>query len=345
MKKKFTAAALSIAILCCCSVTNVWATDVEGSASSFINDHVTFSGAIEVEASWSEDFEGATESSIDLATAEFGFEAEIAEWALGMMAIEWDGDEENFNVDEAFITLGGTGDFPGYVQAGRYVIPFGVYDGNTISDPLTTEVFETKEDAIMVGAAFGPVSLDAFAYNGETNEGGGDAGIEQFGAAIGFAMETDAVQFEAHIGYANSIVDSDGLQEEWDPEADYVGGIALQAGVRVAGFVFIGEYITAVDDYESDDGIVNAQPSAYQLEAGYNFNIGSLASLVSLGYSGTADLGGIYPETRLLVDFGIEIIEGLGVNLEYAHDIDYGLEDGGTDQESDAVIAQLYFEF
>lgn len=321
----------------------------ENDVASYINDHVNFGGAIEVEAGWSEDFDGVSESTIDLATAEFAFEAEVTDWAGGVMAIEWDGDEDKLTVDEAFITLGGTDEIPVSLQAGRYVVPFGVFDGNTVSDPLTKEAFETKEDAAMVSGEFGPVSIGAFVYNGETNEDGGDSNIEQYGATIGYALENDTVRFEAHASYSSSIADSDTLQEEYDLEADYVGGVALQASLRVAGAVFIGEYITALDDYESSDELtgesISDQPSAYQLEAGYNFDLGGLASIVSLGYNGTSDLGGILPESRIMAVLGMEFTEGVGVNLEYAHDTDYDENDGGTDEESDSVICQLYYEF
>lgn len=321
----------------------------ENDMLSYINDHVDFGGAIEVEAGWSEDFDGTSESSIDLATAEFAFEAEVTDWALGVMAIEWDGDEDKLTVDEAFINFGGTDAFPVYFKGGRYVVPFGAFDGNTITDPLTKEAFEAKEDAVTLGNAFGPITVDAFIYNGETNEGGGDSNIEQFGGALGYAFENDSISMEAHVGYSNSIVDSDGLQEELDLEADYVGGVALQGSLRAAGAVLIAEYITAVEDYESTDEltgeVLSAQPSAYQLEAGYNFNLGTLPALVTLGYSGSSDLGGVLPETRLMAVLGVELSDGIGINLEYARDTDYDEDDGGTGEEADSVIAQLYYEF
>lgn len=200
-----------------------------------------------------------------------------------------------------------------------------------------------------VGNAFGPITVDAFIYNGETNEGGGDSNIEQFGGALGYAFENDSISMEAHVGYSNSIVDSDGLQEELDLEADYVGGVALQGSLRAAGAVLIAEYITAVEDYESTDEltgeVLSAQPSAYQLEAGYNFNLGTLPALVTLGYSGSSDLGGVLPETRLMAVLGVELSDGIGINLEYARDTDYDEDDGGTGEEADSVIAQLYYEF
>lgn len=312
---------------------------------SSMSDHLVFSGAIEVEAAWSEDFEGSSESTLDLATAELAIEAKLTDWATADMAIEWDGDDDKLTVDEAFITLGGTDSFPVFVQAGRYVTPFGIFDGNTISDPLTKEAFEAKEDAVMVGSEIGPVSISAYLYNGETNEGGGDDNIEHFGAAVGYQLERESFSIELHLGYTNSLGDSDTLEENYDTEADYIGGVSSQIGIRFAGAVFIAEYISALEEYESLDGSVVAKPYAYQLEAGYNLQLSNYPILVTVAYSGSADLGGLLPENRILASLGIELLEGLRFTLEYGHDIDYGTEEGGTGQESNTVIGQLAYEF
>lgn len=70
-----------------------------------------------------------------------------------------------------------------------------------------------------------------------------------------------------------------------------------------------------------------------------------IASLLSIGYSGSSDLGGILPESRMMAVLGVELSEGVGINLEYAHDTDYDENEGGTGEEADSVICQLYYEF
>jgi len=63
-------------------------------------------------------------------------------------------------VDEAFIIIGNTQRFWLFGKFGRMIAPFGISTGDpvadvlTLDDPLTIEVFETKEDAILIGFEF-----------------------------------------------------------------------------------------------------------------------------------------------------------------------------------------------
>ncbi|PIE72443.1 MAG: hypothetical protein CSA20_07830 [Deltaproteobacteria bacterium] len=342
MKKRLTVAALTAALACAGAAGQAFAADLK------INDHVTLGGAIEVEVSHSEDFEGASETSIDLATAKFALETEVNEWASGVLAIEWDGDADKFAVDEAFVKLGETEAMPAYLKGGRFVVPFGVYDANTLADPLTKEAFETKEDNLLVGVAAGPVTVDAFVYKGETNEGGGDASIDKYGLAVGYARENDMLTVGVHASYTNSLFDSDGLQEVFDPEADYVGGVALQTSVQIVGVGLIGEYITAIDDYEAVDMLsgenVKRKPSAYHVEVSYSLDM-AMPLIFAVGYSETEELAGVFPEKRIMGTVGIELAEGVGFSVGFSRDTDYGVGDGGAGEDADSLTAQLAYEF
>ncbi len=340
----------------------------EGLVSS-INENISLSGAIEVEMGWAEDFDGGEESDIALATAEIAIEAQVTEWGIGVMVLEWDDEDDKITVDEAFINIGNTEKYPIYTQIGRYVTPFGLYDGNTISDPLTKEVFKTKEDALLVGAEVNGINGNFFIFNGDTNEGGGDDNIGHWGVNLSYSEENDTVAFNAGIGYLSSVFDSGGLTgaaEDLKSDADAVGsgityvddssflnaddvgGAAINAGLRIADFVFVAEYITALEDHETiytSGGGFTAQPVAYHIEAGYNFNIGDHASLVSLAYSGTDDLGGLFPESRIAVNLGVELFDGVNLGLEYTHDEDYDVAEGGTGENANSVLTQLAYEF
>ncbi len=68
---------------------------------------------------------------------------------------------------------------------GRFTVPFGSYETNMISDPLTLEIGETGEDALMVGFEAAGFYGSFYVFNGDTNEGGGDENIEHFGATVG----------------------------------------------------------------------------------------------------------------------------------------------------------------
>ena len=326
--------------------------------SNMIGKYVSFGGTIEVGAGWSEDFDGVSSSSIDLATAEFAFEAQLSDWAMGVMAIEWDGDEDKISIDEAFINVGNMDEVPVYLQAGRYIVPFGIYEGNAISDPLTKEVFETKEDAVMVGFESNGFYANAYVFNGETNEGGGGDTIEHFGGNLGYHLNNDDMAFGTSVDLVNSVFDSDGLTDafagsdgfmgddgimvEGDPgslESDYAAGLAVHAIFGMGGFGIIGEYITALDEV---DGV---EPKAWQVEGFYEMEIAGKGVIFSMGYSETDELGGVFPESRIAAVVGIGLLDELGLTVEYTHDEDYDSSEGGTDESADAVTVQLAYEF
>ena len=136
-----------------------------------INDYVTFGGTLEVLTGWAEDFDGQSESDIVLDTAQLDFEIQVNNWTLGSIVFEYDDGTnvlfptteqsdafvDRLNVDTAFVTLGDTQQCPLFMTAGRIIAPFGISTGDpvadvlTIEDPLTIEVFEMREDAILFG--------------------------------------------------------------------------------------------------------------------------------------------------------------------------------------------------
>jgi len=344
MNSKQLTAAIATGLLALSGANLVLAQEKwEDSLEDKVKDHLTISGTIEVEASSVEDFDGTKEEDIALATADFGIEAKLVDWAVGTLALTWDDEEDKITVDEAFITLGGTEEIPASLKAGRFYLPFGVFETAAISDPLTLEAFETREDAVMAGFTMAGFSGGLYVFNGDTNEGGGDEKIEHFGAHLGYSLEDDHFEINSQLGYLSSIVDSDTLGEELDLEADYVGGIAAQASISAFGVTVSGEYITAVEDYTPADG-GEGKPAAYHLEAGYEVELG-LPLQFAVSYSATKDLAAILPESRVAAVVGVELIEGLGFKVEYRHDQDYDVADGGTGEEADAIVAQLSYEF
>ena len=343
MRTRRLIVAMAVGIVCLPVTNEAIADETNQEILEKLKERVTLSGAIEVEASWSEDFEGVSDSDIALATAEIGLEARIVEWATGTLALEWDDEENEITVDEAFITLGDTEKIPLLIKAGRFYIPFGVFESNAITDPLTKEAFETREDALMIGYKLGALEAGAYVFNGDTNEGGGDDVIEHCGAQMNYSFENDAISINTHLGYLSSIMDSDTLGEVADLEADYVAGVVAQASVTIVGIGLSGEYITAIDDFEPADH-PKSKPASYHVEAGYSFEFGLPLNL-GLSYSETKDVGGILPENRIAAFFGVEIAEGLSATVEYCHDIDYEEIDGGTGGDADTVTLQLAYEF
>jgi len=53
----------------------------------------------------------------------------------------------------------------------------------------------------------------------------------------------------------------------------------------------------------------------------------------------------ILPETRFVTSVGFGLTEGLSLALQYAHEEDYDVADGGTGGSADNVTAKLAYEF
>lgn len=310
--------------------------------TALLEKHLTISGALEVEAGWSEDFNQSRESTISLGTAEIGLEAQPVDWVTASILLSWDDEEETVKVDEAFVQLAEE-TVPIRLQAGRFVLPFGVYAANTISDPLTLEAFELHEDTLMVSYLMGGFTTEIYVFDGETNESAGDDATDHFGGRIAFDHDGEFGDFAMSSGYVSSVMDSDSLTESTYLSADNVDGMYVQAMLTLQGVSLSGEYLTALSDYKPAADS-NRQPAALHVEAAYAFDPG-LPALLALSYSQTEDLAGILPEKRLAVAFGVEWADGLSSTLEYCRDTDYEITEGATGERADMVTIQLACTF
>ena len=128
-------------------------------------------GAIEMLAGQSRDFSGVKQSTLRLNTAELEFDIQANPWALANMKIGYtDGTSvlfpntrgfesgvDRFTLDKASITIGDLQRFPLYLKAGRMNLAFGSSTGThrsdvlSIENPLTTDAFEMKRNAVGVG--------------------------------------------------------------------------------------------------------------------------------------------------------------------------------------------------
>ena len=138
-----------------------------GSLGSKINEWVIFGGTLETITGWSENFQGKSESEIRLDTLELDFEIQVNDWSRGYMILEYvDGQEhgesqtDRVGIDAGSIVIGNPQRWWPFAAFGRMVLPFGISTGDPVADvlsledPLTVEVFETREDAILLGVAF-----------------------------------------------------------------------------------------------------------------------------------------------------------------------------------------------
>lgn len=320
-------------------------------------NNIEISGVAEVEAAYNDPDVGDSSSDIALATAELGIAAQVHEWVSAETVLLFEEDDTDLEVDVAVITIAPP-EGSWYVQSGLMYEPFGTFETNLISDPLTLEIAETRETALLAGFTHSGFSGGVYIFNGDLSENGDDD-IDNFGAFAGYANENEnGSSFAVNIGYINDIGDSDNLQGVIQDNIDaaavdysnYVGGISIDAMYSYGPFNVVAEYIKATDDFEAVElpfRTGGAEPEAFNIEVGYQFNIGSIPVTAALAYQGTDEAVALeLPEERIVGALSAEIFNATSLSFEWAYDEDYSASDGGTDEfGGNTVTSQLAVEF
>ena len=323
---------------------------LEEAANQRLPSWLKFSGAIEVEAGYSSGYDNAKESDVDLTNVELRTDVPLTDYFSGYALMKWEEDgSEGVFIDEAGIVLGSVDEYGISVTAGKLYVPFGVFETGMISDPLTLELGETREGAVVVDFGAGGFYGATYTFNSEVSDDADDDMIDAFGVVAGYTYETEEISIDLSAGWISNLTSSGGFSDYLDDAGidlldDYTAGATVSAIVSMADFTLIGEYLTALDnDYlEAEDD----EPATWNLELDYGFKISEHDATIAVSYQGSdeAALLGL-PETRIGATFGFVITDGLGIALEYIHDEDYDTSDGGTDESADTVTCQLALEF
>lgn len=320
---------------------------------------VKFSGAIEVEAGYTEinPKEGADTSSSDIsvATVEFGVDAQITDHVGGHILFLYE-DDEDVVVDEAIIHIHGEGagctpencKYPWQLSLGKLYIPFGYYESHFISDPLTLVLGETRESAIVgdIGNDWATVSVGVF--NGEINQANdSDDHIDNYVASVVFTFPNvmAGASYTSNIATSNELIDQmndvDGDGDNTNDLNDYVAGYSAFASINLKDKFFIeAEYLAAIDEFEAGELLFDSgqkyQPSTWNLEFAY-----AATDDLELGirYAGSNDGGDFLPDEQYggVVSYGIFENTSLAVEYQYS-------EFENDDKETTAT-AQLAIEF
>ena len=193
--------------------------------------------------------EDETNSDVDLATVELVVDARIVDHVDGHVMFKYE-DDDVF-VDEGFITLTGTQDFPAYLIAGRQYIPFGNFDSFFVTDPNTLVLGETNEGSIVAGYRFGGEMADGSVgvFNGKIDKVGDDDVIDSFVASV-TTQPFETVSIGA--SYTSNLASSDAFSEfVIDPIDDMVDGWSAFINFQFfKRFNLFGEYVAALDNFQ-----------------------------------------------------------------------------------------------
>lgn len=321
-------------------------------------ENIAVSGLTETEAAYAE-YEPADDrlpdkeaSDIVLRTLEIGIDTRINEHVSGHALFLWEEDDtEPVDLDEGFISLSGGAKLPAYLQAGKFYVPFGQYDSYFISDPLTLELGETRESALLAGCRAGGFDLSAGAFNGDVDEIDADDHIDSYFASASYALPEKVLPgtaLQMGISYLSNIADSNGIEAENDVDGDGSADGISDAVAGISGYIaadfknrvfFIAEYTGATDAFAAGEMTFAAdsvKPRAWNTELAYIF--GNDFGL-GVKYEGTDDGGTLLPETRYGAIAFCQPFSGGYLGLECLR------QDFANGDENIAVTAQLAYEF
>lgn len=311
---------------------------------------IVLGGVVEVEAFQTRPYTGSDESDILLSTGALGLEAAINEWIRAEISTLYEEKDTPLEVDTASVMLGAD-DRPWSLRAGQFYLPFGVYATAMLSDPLTLELGETRETAIAAGLARDGFSGAIYAFSGDLEE---DTRIDSFGVTAGYVGTLDGADVALSAGYLNNLGESDGLEEAvygntGGADIDEVAAWTASASLGIGELLLGGEYLAASDRFGAGELAFSgsgARPAAWNLEASYRFALSGKPARAAIGYQGTEEALALeLPERRVVAALSVEIVPSASLSLEYAHDRDYGIADGGTGETAGTFTTQLSITF
>ncbi|MFA6009196.1 MAG: LbtU family siderophore porin [Desulfobacteraceae bacterium] len=314
-------------------------------------ENVKISGAVEVEEGYSntdlDDPAGQDEKTgdVDLSAVEVAIDAVIAPQVDAHVLFKYE-DDDVF-LDEGYITLKGPEGCPASLTAGRLYIPFGTFESSFISDPLTLELGETNEGAVVVGCRLldEKVNLDLGIYNGKTEERGEDDTLSNYVARVTVAP-MEGISFGA--SYTSNFASTDAFSEQVQDDLDqYVAGWSVFVSATLMDKLTVNaEYLAAIDKFKAGEiydaaDTTDRSPEAWNIEVGYAF-MDNLNAALRYGGSndGDAEHGEFLAETQFGAVMNWDMFNKTSLALEYMNS-----SYAGDYQTVDTVSVQLTVEF
>lgn len=291
-----------------------------------IAERLSFGGLVEVEASYTDDDITGSSSDIVVATVALEVGAQITDNISALVTTLYEEDDTDLEIDVATITLDQLGGMPLSLTLGQNYLPFGVFETYLVNDTLALEIAETRETSAVLRYAQQGFSAAAYVFNGD-NESGRQNTIENYGLALSYSNETVAVG----VDYISNILESDAELVATPIDNDAVAAYIAHASMNVANVHLATEYLQT--DKIAD--LSNAEISTLQFEIGVDVGQWTLAT----AYQTSDDAEGILPEQRISLGAATELVENVGLAIEYWNDDNY------DDSQSDNIVLQIGVEF
>ena len=244
-------------------------------------DKIKLNGAIEVESSYvknkgNNNVEDNSESKIELSKVELDFSFNLHKYASAFANFLYEGD--GIDIDEAAIRLGNTENYPVFLQAGKYVVQFGIYESMFITDSETKNLGETNAGAVSLGFEDYGIVASVYSFSQDINKKDENDKALNYGAGVGYNFKNvlpSDISLFLNASYIDTITGASAFENtEIEEVNDYVGAYSFFGQLDLFDFTLIGEYVSATDKFDKDDYQEfdkNYQPTALNFELGYTF--------------------------------------------------------------------------
>lgn len=303
--------------------------------------YLTLGGLLELEANYTDINGGDSRSDLTLATAELSLEVAINEQIGGhvILLYEEDQGDDSLNVDEAVISLHSPKPFMGQTGAfygGKLYLPFGKFNSNMVSDPLTLELGETNDTAAIFALEGDLWNFSLGIFNGGTDAVGDDDHLDSLVAALEL---TPMENVSFGVSYISDLAESDvELVADSTLYSDNVAGVSAFISATFGPVGLEAEILGALDDFDSAlvglSDLSGTKSLAWNLEASYQ---ATDDLLFAARYEQANDFQDDVKRYGAAASYGLFAHTVLA--LEYLH------ADPETDPDSDTMTAQLAFEF
>ncbi|RJX29726.1 MAG: LbtU family siderophore porin [Desulfarculus sp.] len=221
-----------------------------------------------------------SDSRFQVRTAEIFFTGQINPYLQGVLHFLYEEGFSGVEMDEAFLLLGRTGDMPFYALAGRIYPAVGLFETYLVTDPVTKQVFETRQAALELGYAGRWLLASLGGYNAGVHEAGdgGDSNLNSFYARADLVTPEGALgglKLRLGAAYTSNIADSKFLVDQVPGQtlASLVSALSVNASASYGLWAFTGEYIAAGEFNPGELSFapagVRPQPYAFNLELAF----------------------------------------------------------------------------
>ncbi len=288
----------------------------------------------EVSASYA-DTDAGDSSDINFDTFELTMSAAISDGVTfeGVLLYE---EGEDLCIDSAFFDVA-VPQLEGLsFQAGLMYMPFGVFNGAMISDPMTLELGEISDASAGITYSVGPLTLSGYVFGADIED---SDNVDNYAAAFSLTP-VENFQFGAAVlsdigeaGLCDDIIDS---YEEFGYEDAM--GIDVWATLSFGSFSISGEYLAAVDDLSIAGEKVKPQTWAVDIVQSFGER-----TVLGLRYEGSREFKTEeFPENQFGACLSYLLTENLTLSGEYM----YGkFDDAAEIDDRHMVTAKLAFEF